>query len=316
MSDFITAFLELILDPITVGVCVLTGVAVGALAWAFAFPFGKLAPVAQDARSNEVDRRRDVSAANPIYGFLQPLVLELASVVGLMMDAKSKTKMQHSLQLAEEDCPWHPEEFVAVKLIEAIFIGPMVGFISLVLVDWMVAIAISGVVALIYVFAATAGVHEKAGKRLRSLKMRLPFAVDLMALMIEAGATFRDSLITVVRENKGHPLGDELRLVDQQIELGLPRADALRSMQDRLEDQDVSELIFAINKGEELGTPLASILRNQADQMRLKRSQWGEKAAAEAEIKMTFPGMVVMLACMLVVLAPIMLPALKTLQAE
>jgi hypothetical protein len=51
-------------------------------------------------------------------------------------------------------------------------------------------------------------------------------------------------------------------------------------------------------------------MRNQADQMRLKRSQWGEKAAAEAQVQMTFPAMIVMLACMLLVLGPFVLPPL------
>ena len=71
--------------------------------------------------------------------------------------------------------------------------------------------------------------------------------------------------------------------------------------------------MFAINKGEELGTPLSAILREQAEQMRLKRSQRGEKAAAEAEVNIVFPGMVLMIACLLIVIAPIILPAVLAL---
>jgi tight adherence protein C len=43
--------------------------------------------------------------------------------------------------------------------------------------------------------------------------------------------------------------------------------------------------------------------------MRLRRAQWGEKAAAEAEVQIVFPGMLVMLACLIVVVAPMVLPA-------
>ena len=46
--------------------------------------------------------------------------------------------------------------------------------------------------------------------------------------------------------------------------------------------------------------------------MRLKRSQWVEQAAKEADVQMVFPGMVVMVACLLVIMAPILLPALMT----
>ncbi len=47
--------------------------------------------------------------------------------------------------------------------------------------------------------------------------------------------------------------------------------------------------------------------------MRIKRSQRGEKAAAEAQVKIVFPGMVTMIAGLLVVIAPIVLPAILAL---
>jgi hypothetical protein len=47
--------------------------------------------------------------------------------------------------------------------------------------------------------------------------------------------------------------------------------------------------------------------------MRLKRSQRGEKAAAEAEVSIIFPGMVLMIGCLLIVVAPFVLPAILAL---
>jgi tight adherence protein C len=140
--------------------------------------------------------------------------------------------------------------------------------------------------------------------------LRLPFAVDQIALMMQAGAEFEGSLQTVVRDNADHPLGAEMGEVLRQVSLGRPRGQALEDLRRRLDDKDVSELVFAINKGQELGTPLSVILREQADQMRLKRSQWGERAAQEAQVQMVFPGMLVMVACLIVIIAPILLPAI------
>ena len=137
--------------------------------------------------------------------------------------------------------------------------------------------------------------------------------MDLIALTMEAGGGFQECLRTAVKENGDHPLTDEMAEVLRQISLGRPRNEALSGMQERLQDEDINELVFAINKGEELGTPLSSILRDQAEQMRLKRSQRGEKAAGEAEVNILFPGMVLMLACLLVVIAPIVLPAVMAL---
>jgi hypothetical protein len=46
----------------------------------------------------------------------------------------------------------------------------------------------------------------------------------------------------------------------------------------------------------------------------MKRSQWGEKAAAEAGVKVVFPGMFIVVACLLVVLTPFALPILDALK--
>ncbi len=151
---------------------------------------------------------------------------------------------------------------------------------------------------------------------MKRLRLRLPFVVDQIALMMQAGAEFEGSLQTAVRDNADHPLGRELAEVLRQISLGRPRTQALNDLRMRLDDKDVSELVFAINKGQELGTPLSGIFREQADQMRLKRSQWGEKAAQEAQVQMVFPGMIVMVACLIIIIAPILMPALMMFLEE
>jgi tight adherence protein C len=168
-------------------------------------------------------------------------------------------------------------------------------------------------VAVLYAILTPKAVRDRAKKRLGRIRIRLPFAVDLISLTMEAGGGFQECLQTAVVENGEHPLTDELAEVLRQISLGRPRNEALRALQDRLQDEDINEMVFAINKGEELGTPLSAILRDQAEQMRLKRSQRGEKAAAEAEVNIVFPGMVLMIACLLIVIAPIVLPAILAL---
>jgi tight adherence protein C len=169
-------------------------------------------------------------------------------------------------------------------------------------------------VTLVYGFLMPKTIRDRAKRRLTRIRNRLPFAVDLIALTMEAGGGFQECLATAVAENgKDHPLTDEFAEVLRQISLGRPRNEALQALDERLHDDDVSEMVFAINKGEELGTPLSAILREQAEQMRLKRSQRGEKAAAEAQVNIVFPGMVVMIACLLVVIAPIVLPPILSL---
>lgn len=223
--------------------------------------------------------------------------------------------------------PWLPGEYLATVQLTGALIG--VGALGLGAV-FALALALDGgdpiqaaatglgaggvfggFLGVIYPTLALGQVASLAKKRVSRLVLRLPYAIDLMALMMEAGASFQESLVVVVRESRGTPLGEELGEVLRQVDLGKPRRAALEGFQNRVKVDDVSEIVFAINKGEELGTPLGQILKNQAVQLRLKRSQWLEKAAGEAQVKIVFPGMLVMVASLLVIVTPFILNVLN-----
>jgi tight adherence protein C len=265
-----------------------------------------------DAHPFERQRRNELRAGNFIYRWFEPLVDELAAILG-RQNPKKLASLARDLVVSRERLPWRPDEFLASKWLEGIA-GGFVLFLILWLAGWSTSAFVLGAgVAVLYGFLGPKFVRDRAKKRISRIRMRLPFAVDLIALMMEAGGGFQECLQTTVIENGDHPLTEELSEVLRQISLGRPRHEALKALQERLQDPDIDELVFAVNKGEELGTPLSAILRDQAEQMRLKRSQRGEKAAAEAQVNIVFPGMVVMIACLLVVIAPIVLPAVLAL---
>jgi tight adherence protein C len=265
-----------------------------------------------DTHPFERQRRAELRTDNFVYRWFEPVVDELAEFLS-RKDSESLKSLGVSLTAGREKLPWKPEEYLAVKWIEAVLLGG-----GLFLVFWLggwtkTAVVLGLGITALYGFITPKSARDRARKRLARVRIRLPFAVDLIALTMEAGGGFQECLQTAVNENGDHPLTDEMAEVLRQIALGRPRNEALSGMQERLEDEDINELVFAINKGEELGTPLSAILRDQAEQMRLKRSQRGEKAAGEAEVNILFPGMVLMLACLLVVIAPIVLPAVMAL---
>ncbi len=257
-------------------------------------------------------RREAVRRGNGMYRLFEPLVHELAGR-RRKEGSKAMDRLQRNLSVATEPLPWDAVEFVASKRIEGVLFGTLLFLAIALLGKPKVAIMLGLVVAFGFSWLFVRTINDRAKARMHRLRIRLPFCVDLIALMMEAGASFQESLQTVVAENRDHPVGQEFGEVLRQIALGRTRREALTTLQTRLEDDDIAELVFAINKGEEMGTPLSTILRDQADQMREKRSQWGEKAAAEAEIQLVFPGMVVMVACLLVILGPILLPAILPL---
>ena len=269
-------------------------------------------PKAELSRGNQFERERldQVRSGSSTFRWCEPIVNEVSEWYS--RSSHRLLQLQRLLKLSDETVPWKPEEFLATKNIEAVLSAASVFLLVAVTGYYTFASFLALMLLLGYTWLAEQSVRSKSNRKMKAIRLRLPFAVDQMALMMQAGAEFEGSLETTIRDNTDHPLTIELREVLRQVSLGRPRAQALDDMRQRMDDKDISELVFAINKGEELGTPLSSILREQANQMRLKRSQWAEQAAAEAEVQMVFPGMVVMVACLLVIIAPILLPAVMT----
>mgnify|MGYP001601899294 CR=1 FL=1 len=258
----------------------------------------------------ERDRLQKLRNGSSVFRWFEPLVRELEGFYDPLAE-RNRQLIRH-LKLSGEKIPWKPTEFLSVKNIEAVLSGAAVFLLVAPTGFYLFAACLGFLLLVSYTWMAEQSVIKQSQRRSKTIRLRLPFVIDQIALMMQAGAEFESTLETVVADNVDHPLTVELQEVLRQISLGRPRAQALTEFRNRMDDKDVSELVFAINKGEELGTPLSSILREQADQIRLKRSQWAEQAASEAEVQMVFPGMIVMIACLLVIIAPIVLPALMT----
>lgn len=128
-----------------------------------------------------------------------------------------------------------------------------------------------------------------AEKRARRIFRELPYVLDLLSLSVNAGLDFGAALAQVADDRVAPVLSGELKSMLQEIQLGKPRADALKSMARRLNHQEVSTFVSALVQADRLGVGLAEALERQAAQMRVKRFQMAEKMAAEAPIKMLFP---------------------------
>ncbi len=252
-----------------------------------------------------VDQLRNSSS---VFRWFEPLVEEIKRWFP-HYEADQEFGLAHSLSSSPALKHWTTQEFRATKAIEACLAALAIFLIIMPTGFTTMAVVLALLVLVGYPALASRSVCKEQRRRLKTLRLRMPMVVDQLALMMEAGGNFEESLRTITDEDRSHPLNQELTKVLHEIDAGRTRREALLEFKDRLPDTDIGELVFAITKGEELGTPLSSILSDQAEQMRLKRSQWGEKAAAEAEVQIVFPGMLVMIACLIVIIAPILLPA-------
>ncbi len=125
-------------------------------------------------------------------------------------------------------------------------------------------------------------------KRQKQVQKRLPDALDLIVVCVEAGLGL-DAALAKVAEETGGPLAQELRRALLESSMGKLRRVALRDMASRLQVPDLTSFVAALCQADQMGTSLATVLRAQAAQMRVKRRQRAEQEAMRAPLKMLFP---------------------------
>jgi len=214
--------------------------------------------------------------------------------------------VRRELQAAGLSRFWLPEEYLAKCEIIAIMSFPVISWFAIGIMG-PAGIVIAATLAFILAWVLRIRLRQRARYRLQQIKRRLPYMLDLLTLLMEAGSTFLQSLEDGVREFAQHAIGLEFSRVLTDINMGKTRQEAFEALRNRLDDNDVTSLIGAIIQGESLGTPVAAIFRTQADVLRIKRTQAAETIAGEAGVNMLFPGVLVMMAAVCLILGPFLL---------
>ena len=148
---------------------------------------------------------------------------------------------------------------------------------------------------LAYVLLPVAGFLLPAARLKRAIRTRseaifkdLPDIVDMLAIAVEAGSGF-EAAISTVCTNFRSPLTDELTTALQEMELGLPRRQALQQLRDRVDAPVVRTLVLALLQADALGIPVGRVLKSQATEVRARRRAWAREKAAKLPIKIMFP---------------------------
>lgn len=169
-------------------------------------------------------------------------------------------------------------------LLPAIF-GVLVGII---MKNILLALGVAFGMSLFMIFASFSDLNKIKKKRQKIIVKRLPFALDLLTISVDAGLGF-DSAIDKVTQNMDGPLSDEFKRLLSEMKFGKARKDALREMVDRTQVDELSEFVVAIIQADRLGIGLSKLLKIQAKQMRIRARQKAQEIAQKAPVKMLFP---------------------------
>lgn len=135
----------------------------------------------------------------------------------------------------------------------------------------------------------------------------LSLLLDLTAMGMEAGLDFFLALDRATASTPSGFIRTEFQSTLQQISLGTPRLDALRSLRSRTDLRELAGTIQAVSISDSIGGNLAATLRLQADQVRRRRFAEAERRAQQIPVKLIFPLVFFIFPCVFAVLfAPIL----------
>jgi tight adherence protein C len=236
---------------------------------------------------------------NPL---LRPILWIMLSMSHRMAMPRFKNWIRVSLVSSGNPNYYSPEEYLALSLFYGAMIGAGVSVFT---------VSIGGFSFISMMFGFLVGMavtifqlREAAGKRLRLIAKRVPYALDLISLAMSAGATFTEAIATVVREGDEDPFNQELKVVLAEIELGTTRRQAMQNLAERIPIDMLRSIVASVIQAEDLGTPLADVLHSQASLLRLQRSVRAENLAAVASVRIMVPGALILFSVILAVFGP------------
>jgi tight adherence protein C len=255
------------------------------------------------------------------YGERPPILLDLIARIGGFLPAREgRDALRTGLVRAGYRHPLAVTTFLGSKVICAVLLPTL----------WIVYATTTGkplgnalffmmLWAAIGFYLPTLFIGWRQRNRVQDVISALPDALDLMVVCVEAGLGIAAAIQRVSSEMQltSRVLSEEFALVNQQLQAGVSRADALRNLAARTGAEDIYSLVAMLIQTDRLGTSVANALRAHADSMRVKRRQRAEQLARKAAVKMAFPLVFLVLpALLIIILGPAAVQLMKALGAE
>ncbi len=128
-------------------------------------------------------------------------------------------------------------------------------------------------------------------RRRNQIRRGIPDAIDLLVTCVDAGLGIDQALLKVGQELAivQPALSQELLRVNLEQRAGKGRIEAWRSMAERTQIAEFMSLVNMLIQTDRFGTPIIRALGRFASEIRAKRRQRAEEAAAKAKVKILFP---------------------------
>lgn len=170
----------------------------------------------------------------------------------------------------------------------------LLGFLGLVIGIYLASnwgpswlLLIPGAAAFGY-FAPDLWLYDRGVNRAQQIGYELPEAIDLMYLSVSSGVSL-NSAMQKVTENQSGAAAGELTRVLEEMRLGVSRAQAFKSLVERISQPDMVRFAEAMIKIDQLGISLTTVLEEQAREMRQRRRALAREKAQQVSVRILMP---------------------------
>ena len=173
--------------------------------------------------------------------------------------------------------------------------------------DIMMTILIIFVGIVLAMFLPKFILKTRVSSHQQAIKSQLPDVLDLLSVCTSAGLSFDSALSKVIEKMEG-PFIDELSTVFNQMQMGVPRNEAMNALSECTDIQELKTFVSAIVQANTLGIPITNVMSVQAKQLRDARRETAREKGNKAATKMALPIMLFIFpALFIVILGPVVM---------
>lgn len=197
------------------------------------------------------------------------------------------------------------------------FLVPAAGAVAGSLIGTNTLAYVLGLGALGYI-APNMWLNWKTSRRRKRIRRSIPDSLDLMVICVDAGLGLDQALLRVGGElGVSYPdIQEEFLQVNREQRAGRPRLEAWQNLADRTQIEEFTAFVSMLAQTDRFGTPIIRALTRLAEDIRTKRKQHAEEAAAKTKIKIIFPLVLCIFPCIFIVLlAPAILSIMAGMQS-
>ncbi len=244
-------------------------------------------------RSNRPDRRT-VGTAEALRERALSAVKNLRARLGLAENARLKKRLDEAGLRSHRA----HELFYLVQCLLPIAGAAAALLIEHTLLFWIVALPLLG-----YLLPGM-WLKRRTTARRERIRRSIPDALDLLGICVEAGLGLDQALLRIAAElTVSHPdINEELTQVNLEQRAGKARLEAWGSLAERTQIDEFKAFVSMLMQTDRFGTPIVKALNSFSEELRLKRSQRAEEAAAKTKIKIIFPLVLCIFPCVFIVL--------------